>query len=160
MLSDKRGVENKIKKPAQRPAGREFSKWCSTLRLFRNLLTTSKRRIFQIPQDGLLYYPEKFSARFIKNCTPLKWGVCASSQDWIPIVWTFTTPCVLNANDTICLQMILNTVLGLMEYKSLVQMFNKVTLGRKLGNRFSACSEKYSDHSVLRWSFPPVSAEK
>ena len=50
--------------------------------------------------------------------------------------------------------MILNTVLGLMEYKSLVQMFNNpVTLGSKQKNRFSACFEKYSAHSVLRWSF-------
>ena len=55
----------------------------------------------------------------------------------------FTTPCILIANGIICLQMILNTILGLMEYKSPVQMFNNpVTLGREQKKRFSASFEK------------------
>ena len=78
----------------------------------------------------------------------------------LQITLNFTTPCVLIANCTICLQMILNTVLGLMGYKSLVQIFNPVHLGREQKNWFSTCFDKYSDHSVLRWSFPPVSAGK
>ncbi len=49
----------------------QFSKLdflCSSiLRLFRNLLSTSKRRIFQVPQDGLFHYLEKISARSFKN---------------------------------------------------------------------------------------------
>lgn len=73
----------------------------------------------------------------------------------------FTTPCVLIANCTICPQMILKTVWGLMGYKSLVQMFNNpLTLRREQKNRLSAGFEKYSDHSVLQWSFQPVSAGK
>ncbi len=51
------------------------------------------------------------------------------------ITLNFTTPCDLIANCTICPQMILNTVLGLMGYKSPVQMFNNpVTLGREQKN--------------------------
>lgn len=52
----------------------------------------------------------------------------------LQITLNFTTPCVLIANCTICLQMILNTVLGLMGYKSLVQIFNPVHLGREQKN--------------------------
>ena len=51
------------------------------------------------------------------------------------ITLNFTTPCVLIANCTICPQMIMKTVLGLMGYKSLLQMFhNPVILGREQKN--------------------------
>ena len=104
--------------------GISAKKWSSILRLFRNLLSTSKWRIFQIPQDGLLHYLEKFFARLIKNYTTLKWGLCASSPVWISIVWISTIPYGLIANCTICPQIILNSAWGLMGYKSLVQKFN------------------------------------
>ena len=150
---EKRGIELnftlKTKKPTRGPVVGESKKWSTILGISRTLLFTSKRWIFQIFQNGLFHYLEKFSARFIKNCTTLKWGT-ASPPDRISIVWTFTTLYVLIANSTICFRMILNTVWVLMGYKSLVQMFNNpVPPGRERENWFFACSEKYFGYSVL-----------
>ena len=47
------------KKPTKGPVGGEFSKWSTILELFRTFLSTSKRRIFQIPQDGLFSLSRK-----------------------------------------------------------------------------------------------------
>ena len=63
--------QNEKSRPEYRSAPKT-KKWSTILRLLRNLLSSSKRRIFQIPQDWLFRYLGKFSARFIKNCTTLK----------------------------------------------------------------------------------------
>ena len=56
-------ITPETKKPTRRPVGGEFSKWWSILRIFRNLLSTSKRRIFQVSNGRQFHLLEKFSAR-------------------------------------------------------------------------------------------------
>ena len=61
----KQGVELKFtpktKKPTRRPVGGESKKWWTILRLFRNLLSTPKRRIFQVSNGWQIHLLEKFS---------------------------------------------------------------------------------------------------
>lgn len=75
-LSGKTRVELKFtpktKKTTRRPVGRELEKWSTILRLLRNPLSNSKRRIFQIPPDGVLQQSRKILREIHKNCTTLK----------------------------------------------------------------------------------------
>ena len=65
----------KTKKPTRRPVGGEFSKWCRCGDIELTFLRPPKMRIFQLPQDGVVYHLENFSERFVKIRTTSKSGL-------------------------------------------------------------------------------------
>ena len=71
----------KTKKPTGGPVGGESKKWSTILGISRNLLSTSKLRIFQIPPDGVLQQSRKILCEIHKKLHNLKMRGSASSPD-------------------------------------------------------------------------------
>ena len=70
-------ISPKTKKPTRGPVGGESRKWSTILKLLRNLLSTSKRRIFQIPSDGVLQQSRKILHEITRTRTASKLSVLA-----------------------------------------------------------------------------------